>query len=341
MVFATRMALKLVGVLIAAGASLGLLGCGGGDDETTTAAPTTAPTPDDIVDLAEKTASLSELVRALKAAGLVEELRKTPTEGYTVFAPQDGAWDEAAKKMITDAATVPAEKTKLANILKFHVVKPKTLSTELKVGDLPTLYEVSGAAKKLPVANNGEFVLGSNEAKVTGADKTASNGVVHIIDKILDSKLITVVDLVDATTTLSQLKLALETTGLDQTLATTPEEGFTVFAPEDDAWDATARQLITDAPNDEDKMTKLTNILLYHVVKPRTASSALKIGTLTTEYAISGTAQTLPVAELGGEFVFGSNEANVTAADNMADNGVAHIINEILELPDGSGLMTV
>ena len=130
----------------------------------------------DIVALAMETESLSTLVAAVKAGGLVETLQG---EGpFTVFAPTNEAF-AALPEGTLESLLEPENKDQLAAILTYHVVAGKVMSTDLSDGQKATT--VNGA--DLTVSLDGGAMI--NDAKVAMADVEASNGVVHVIDKVL------------------------------------------------------------------------------------------------------------------------------------------------------------
>jgi uncharacterized surface protein with fasciclin (FAS1) repeats len=131
----------------------------------------------DIVDLAISQETLSTLVAAVKAAGLVETLKGTGP--FTVFAPTNDAF-KALPAGTLESLLKPENKQQLADILTYHVVSGKVMSTDLKDG--MKAKTVQGGEVKIGVSKDGVSV---NEAKVIKADVNASNGVVHVIDKVI------------------------------------------------------------------------------------------------------------------------------------------------------------
>jgi uncharacterized surface protein with fasciclin (FAS1) repeats len=131
----------------------------------------------DIVAIASESAKT--LAAAVTAAGLVQTLQG---EGpFTVFAPTDAAF--AAIQKDVDTLLKPENKAKLTDILTYHVVSGKTLAAGLHDGQ--ELTTVQGG--KLKVSIKGDKVM-IGEAHVTTANVEASNGVVHVIDKVLMPK---------------------------------------------------------------------------------------------------------------------------------------------------------
>lgn len=131
-----------------------------------------------IVALASESAKT--LTAAVKAADLVSTLEGTGP--FTVFAPTDAAF--AAIQKDVENLLKPENKAKLASILTFHVVSGTHMAAELKDGS--ELTTVQGGKLKVSVKDKKVMV---GDAHVTTADVCASNGVVHLIDKVLMPKL--------------------------------------------------------------------------------------------------------------------------------------------------------
>lgn len=139
------------------------------------AAPTTAK-KDNLIARAESKGSFKTLMAALKAADLTETLAcKGP---YTVFAPTDDAF-AALPKGTLEKLLRPENKAILVKLLTYHVVSGEVLSKALKAGS-----QVTVEGNSLTVKLNGKQVM-INNAKVVQSDVTASNGVIHAIDKVI------------------------------------------------------------------------------------------------------------------------------------------------------------
>ena len=130
----------------------------------------------DIVDTASAAGSFTTLLAAAEAAGLVDTLK---SEGpFTVFAPTDEAF-AALPEGTVDTLLLPENKDQLAAILTYHVVAGKVMSTDL-VDDTEAM-TVQGTTVMIDL-DNGVMIDG---ATVTAADIEASNGVIHVIDKVI------------------------------------------------------------------------------------------------------------------------------------------------------------
>ena len=157
-------------------ASISLVACG--SDSSTEVVDTTVMeevAANDIVAVASSTEGFSTLVAALSAAGLVETLQG---EGpFTVFAPNDEAF-AALPAGLLEKLLLPENIAVLTSILTYHVVAGKVMSTDVTTGDAAT---VEGSTLALDTMS-GVMV---NDATVIAADIEASNGVIHVIDKVL------------------------------------------------------------------------------------------------------------------------------------------------------------
>ena len=132
------------------------------------------PAPSTIADTAARTPQLSTLNRLIAEAGLSDTLR-TPGP-FTVFAPSDEAFKAIPAKTM---AELGSDKALLISVLTYHLVPGKTMSADVKNGNAKT---VNGA--NLALAKAGAMVT-VEDAVVVHADVTASNGVVHVIDRVL------------------------------------------------------------------------------------------------------------------------------------------------------------
>jgi uncharacterized surface protein with fasciclin (FAS1) repeats len=132
------------------------------------------PTPMSIADTAANTPQLSTLSKLITEAGLGDTLRGTGP--YTVFAPTDEAF-KAVPAATLDA--LAKDKARLKAVLSYHVVAGQLLAADVKNGPAKT---VQGANVTLSKA--GTFVT-IEDAVVTQPDVPATNGVVHIIDRVL------------------------------------------------------------------------------------------------------------------------------------------------------------
>jgi uncharacterized surface protein with fasciclin (FAS1) repeats len=130
----------------------------------------------DIVDTAAGTEGFSTLGAAVQAAGLVDTLKGDGP--FTVFAPTDAAF-AALPEGTVESLLLPENKEQLISILTYHVVPGKVMSTDL-VDDM-TAATVQGGDIMIDL-DNGVMI---NDASVAAADIVTSNGVIHVIDKVI------------------------------------------------------------------------------------------------------------------------------------------------------------
>jgi uncharacterized surface protein with fasciclin (FAS1) repeats len=121
--------------------------------------------------------NLTTLVAAVQAAGLVETL--SGRGPFTVFAPPDAAFN-ALPAGTVETLVRPENRGQLTSILTFHVVPGRLSAADLRDGQMLTT--VNGA--RLRVTRRGDTVMVGG-ATVTQANVYASNGVAHVIDKVL------------------------------------------------------------------------------------------------------------------------------------------------------------
>lgn len=143
----------------------------------THAAPAQSRASADIVDTAVAAGQFTTLAAALKAAGLVDTLKGSGP--FTVFAPTDAAF-AALPAGTVENLLKPENKDQLVSILTYHVVPGSVpAATVVTLSEAAT---VNGDKVEIRTANGEVMVDG---AKVTTADVAASNGVIHVIDKVL------------------------------------------------------------------------------------------------------------------------------------------------------------
>jgi uncharacterized surface protein with fasciclin (FAS1) repeats len=135
-----------------------------------------AATAADIVDTAIA-GKFNTLVAAVKAAGLVDTL-KGPGP-FTVFAPTDEAFAKLPAGALDDLLK-PENKARLQSVLTYHVVPGKVMSAD--VVKLNSARTAEGSTIRIKANSNGVMV---NDAHVVKADIAASNGVIHVIDKVI------------------------------------------------------------------------------------------------------------------------------------------------------------
>jgi uncharacterized surface protein with fasciclin (FAS1) repeats len=316
--------LKLL--LVASTATI-LAACGSDDDD-----------PGTLAEVATS-AGFDTLVAAADKAGLVSAL-SDPSNNLTVFAPTDEAFTSLAKSLgfaDGDAMVAALDGPTLAKILTYHVLPTNENAGELLAGPSTqdTLYEFEGEQATLAVDTAMGVKLTDaalNQATVTKANVDASNGVIHVIDKVLvPPGVLNVVQMAQSNPTFSVLVEAVVAADLAGTLSGTGPNGlgFTVFAPNDAAFVAALGELSIT----KDQLLAspdLGSILTYHVVagdvraadvvalpKPATVPTLLAGKTFSVDTNLAITDGTGRMAML-------------VATDVIASNGVIHVIDKVL-----------
>ena len=132
---------------------------------------------DDIVDIAAGDENFSTLVAAVTAADLVDTLKSDGP--FTVFAPTNAAFD-ALPPGTVETLLKPENKAQLVKVLTYHVV-PGAVTSDQLAGKRLSVKTVQGQS----VHVNGTNGVHVNTSRVTTADIMATNGVIHVIDKVL------------------------------------------------------------------------------------------------------------------------------------------------------------
>lgn len=131
----------------------------------------------DIIDTASAAGSFNTLVAAVEAADLTDTLRsKGP---FTVFAPTDDAFAKLPAGTV-ESLLRPENKAKLQAILTYHVVSGKVMSGD--AAKLSSAKTVNGESFKISRSGNGLMV---DDANIVKADINTSNGVIHVIDRVI------------------------------------------------------------------------------------------------------------------------------------------------------------
>ena len=142
---------------------------------TAATAPAQPRQSGDIVQTAASAGQFKTLARLLTRAGLVGALEKPGP--YTVFAPTDAAFAKVPKKTL-DALL--ADKAKLKAVPLYHVVAGKVTAAD--VTKLSSAKTLDGKKLRIRVSGKNVFV---NAAKVTKPNVMATNGVIHVVNRVL------------------------------------------------------------------------------------------------------------------------------------------------------------
>lgn len=277
-----------------------------------------------IADIASGNSNFSVLVDALGRANLASTLDQSGS--FTVFAPTNDAFQSfLSAKGFSSLNDVPVDV--LRQILLNHVVSGTNLSGSLQTGYVKTLALGSASTTNnlsmfVNVTNSGVRLNGV--ASVTTADIRASNGVIHVVDGVID--LPTIVTHATANPNFSTLVGALTSTGQPDfvgILSGNTNAPFTVFAPSNDAFARFENQ----NPGTLASLTpaQLTAVLTYHVVTgANVLSTGIPSGPITTFETGTFTVNGTTITDEAGR------QTNIVAVDVQAANGVIHVLDNVI-----------
>jgi len=273
--------------------------------------------PKDIVSTAAAAGQFKTLAAALTAADLVKPLQgKGP---FTVFAPTDAAFARLPKGTLQTLLR-PENKGLLTSILTYHVVPGRVKASRvIKIKAADTL---NGQRVNVTVKGKKAYV---DDAQVIKTDIAASNGVIHVIDKVILPSSKDIVATAVKAGSFKTLATALKTAGLVEALQ--GKGPFTVFAPTDKAFAKLPKDTVETLLKPANR-GKLQAVLKYHVVAGRVfadrAVSAKQAKTL------QGDSLRVSSSKEGVRI----NNARVISADVDAANGVIHVIDTVLLPPE-------
>lgn len=302
--------------LFAACVVVALHGCGGDSDS-----------PSQDVFQTANANGFTDLTAAIEAAGLKSTIESSSAQ-YTVFAPTNAAFDATASQLGFSSATAmisalpPAT---LASLLQYHVLGQKESSSMLGgMTSVTTLYAVNSSPTTLSLSASGGLSITDADlttAHVTKADVGASNGVIHVVDKVLvPPALLNVVQMASLNSSFSTLVGAVKAANLTSTLSGAGP--FTVLAPNNAAFAAiqsTVNSLST---------AQLTTVLEYHVLPQAVPAANIPFGQPVNTVANqtitinSGTPPAITDTT--------STPAHIVATDVKASNGYIHVIDKVL-----------
>jgi uncharacterized surface protein with fasciclin (FAS1) repeats len=279
-----------------------------------------------ITGIAKTNPNLSILVQALVKADLATTLQGVGP--FTVFAPTDAAFTAFLKT--TPYATLnDVPKEVLTQILLNHVVSGNVKSTDLTTGYIKTLAKgTASSSNNLSMfVNTASGVKLNGVATVTTANVMASNGVIHVVDKVIG--LPTIVTHATANPNFTSLVGALTSAGQPDFVSILSGTGpYTVFAPTNDAFTALNTEL---APSGIAGVStaNLTKVLTYHVANGNVLAASLTEGQMVSTLQ---TPQKFTIQLTGGAKIKDANNriSTIVATDVQCSNGVIHVLNKVL-----------
>jgi uncharacterized surface protein with fasciclin (FAS1) repeats len=294
-----------------------------------------------IVEIAVSKPRLSSLVAAVLKTGLAGALSNA-SANLTVFAPTNDAFEQLPAPFnnatningITDAAQIAF----LKNVLLYHVLGKEVFSEKISHGPSSAVtIKPAGTANDNTVyfSKTFGFIRVNGNSDVIRADIDASNGVIHVINKVLLFPDKTIAAIAIPNPNLKALVAALVKTNLAGVFAGSGD--FTVFAPTDAAFAKLPAPFKTAASisaiTDPATIAALANILKYHVVAGRNFAWDLGILKRITTIAAAPNNKVTTILGYNNGWVKGDNNpafAQITPADILATNGVIHVIDKVL-----------
>jgi len=278
---------------------------------------------DNVVETARANPNLKVLAEAAVAAADLGTTLAGPGP-FTLFAPTDAAFAALLTELGLTKAQLLADKPLLTKVLTYHVVSGEVKKADIALGKGVTT--VQGGFFKIDTAAGDVVITDARNrtSKITATDVQASNGVMHLVNKVLLPGDKTIVQTAQSIPDFSILVEAVVAADLAATLS---QPGpFTVFAPTNAAFAAlltelglTKEQLLADKP-------LLVKVLTYHVLSGAVLKADVPLGkAVTTLQGETLTVDTtLAITDQRGR------KAAVTATDVLNSNGVIHVIDKVI-----------
>lgn len=283
---------------------------------------------ENIAEVATAAGSFTTLLTALEATGLDTVLANNEAE-FTVFAPTDAAFEALGQSTIDGLL---ANTDALTQILLYHVVSGATVLADaagtVAASDNPFVTTANANMDRAALSFEDDNLV-INLSNITAANVMASNGVIHVIDKVMlppevgETPTMTIAEIASGSEIFTTLTAALQAASLVDAL-NDESATFTVFAPTDDAFalipEADLNALLADTD-------ALSAVLGLHVISGAAVDSV-------TAYSLNGkTASTLFGDNIAINVVDGMLEvqgSTVTTVDIQATNGVIHVIDAVI-----------
>uniref|UniRef100_A0A8C7T9M8 Transforming growth factor-beta-induced protein ig-h3 n=1 Tax=Oncorhynchus mykiss TaxID=8022 RepID=A0A8C7T9M8_ONCMY len=239
---------------------------------------------------------------------------------FTFFAPSNQAWAALPNEILD--ALVSNVNIELLNALHYHMVNRRLTSEDLKHGSaFPSMYQDFN----LHIHHYPNGIVTVNCARLVKTDQHATNGIVHVVDRVITAVTNDVHTFIDTDDDLETLRNAVAAAGLTQMLES--DGHYTVFAPTNEAFEKIPPEMLNRILGDP---VALKDLLNYHILKNMQCAESITSGTpLET---LQGT-----VLEVGcdGADMTLNGKAIIQKKDQLGTNGVVHYINELL-IPDSA-----
>jgi uncharacterized surface protein with fasciclin (FAS1) repeats len=314
--------MRLLKLLFTGAVALSLVACSSSDDP----APVPAPTKN-IVDTATAAGGFTTLLAAAQAADPAVVATLTGPGPVTLFAPTDAAFNALLAELNLTANQLLANQPLLNSVLTYHVVPGRVLKKDIQLGKAIVSAQAEKSIFKVDTNAAGALQVfdGRNRASnITSTDILATNGVIHVIDKVLLPADKNIVQTAQALPDFSILVEAVVAADLATTLSGAGP--FTVFAPTNTAFANALGELgITKDALFANKAL-LTKILTYHVLGSRVLKAEIPFG---TDIATVQT-ETLKIADTATITDQRGRTSKIILTDVFASNGVIHAIDKVI-----------
>lgn len=287
-----------------------------------------------LAEVARSNPDLELFMRAVDKAGMMGALQDASAT-FTVFAPDNAAFAALLTELGLAEGLEGLNAEQLGAILRYHVLPTRVTANDAFAAAGQTRLEALGG--RIDVAVERQMLQLDRRASVIKADLQASNGILHVIDRVL---LPSAADVVTTYGTLKSFSAALARAdeampgpGLLKRLDD-DEQSLTVFAPNDRGFEKSAERFVLAGITSLESFrpAQLEPIVKYHVVEGATVADGLiPAGTL---QSLGGTLKTGRAGT-----AIGIDDAAVSTADLFCSNGVIHVVNALL-LPSITDVIT-
>jgi len=239
---------------------------------------------------------------------------------FTFFAPSNQAWAALPTEILD--ALVSNVNIELLNALHYHMVNRRLTAEDLRHGStFNSMYQDFG----VHIHHYSNGVVTVNCARLIKTDQHATNGMVHVVDRVITAVSNDVHTFIDTDDDLETLRTAIAAAGLTALLES--EGHYTVFAPTNEAFEKIPAETLNRILGDP---VALKDLLNYHILNHMQCAESIVTGT--PMETLQGT-----VLEVGcdGDQMTLNGKAVITRKDQLGTNGVVHYINELL-IPDSA-----
>ncbi|TDH14705.1 hypothetical protein EPR50_G00022830 [Perca flavescens] len=239
---------------------------------------------------------------------------------FTFFAPSNEAWellDEESRSALVSNVNI-----ELYNALHYHMANKRLLTKDLKNGmTVTSMYNDLG----LQINHYSNGVVTVNCARIIYGNQVSTNGVVHVIDRVISAVGNTIQDVIEVDDDLTTLNDVAQTTGFLEKLGQPGH--YTLFAPTNEAFESLGSEVLERLQGDKEVLKALLN---FHLLDSVHCSESIMSGT--SYETLEGNN-----IEIGcdGESLTVNGIKMVRKKDIVTTNGVIHLIDQVL-MPDSA-----